>query len=84
MLDGVRAAAFAVVLLRQMGRELLRGVMVVGKSLLHVQVRAHEGGVVRIAERVVRNARLLDGKVLHRGRKRFLVAACSPCSVWRL
>ena len=37
-------------------------------------MRAYERGVVRVAERVVRDARLLDGEVLHRGRKRFLVA----------
>ena len=48
--------------------------MIVGQPLLHVQVRAYERGVVRVTERIVRDARLLDGEVLHRGRKRFLVA----------
>ena len=74
MLDRVRAVILAVVLLRQPGRELLRGVVVIGQPLFHVQVRAHERGVVRVAERVMRDARLLDGEVLHCCRKRFLVA----------
>ena len=74
MLDRIGAVILAVVLLRQPGRELLRGVVVIGQALLHVQVRAHERSVVRVAERVVRDARLFDGKVLHRRGERFLVA----------
>ena len=74
MLDRIWAVILAVVLLRQPGCELLRGVVVIGQALLHIQVRAHERSVVRVAERVVRDARLFDGKVLHRRGERFLVA----------
>ena len=49
MLDRVGAVILAVMLLRQPGRELLRGVVVIRQPLLHVQVRAHERSVVCIA-----------------------------------
>ena len=64
--DGLRAGVLGGrLVVRHPGGEDARCIGVHAQPLPHVEVRAHERGVVRVAQRVVRDAGLLDLEMLH-------------------